>query len=432
MNSLGQTRTLPGRVPAPRPPAAAMLPMWGGLSALGTVFVVLVFSDVVFGASMKLGRPAVATLAFVACYGIALLALVVEWPRVVRGLVQHWYLLLIPAVAIGSMMWSGAPDYTLRMSIQLGMTVLIGVVLGAANTPLRLMRLVRTTLAFGVFLSVVVVLVEHPMAFDETGIPSGMFSHKNLFGQASALLAVISLQLLMVDRRPWRNLAFLALGLLAVVVSESALSLVLVTVSGALLVVLQAGRGNLPGRVLVVAVLLMAAAAGLGTLAMLNAGMMEAVLDLLGRNATLTGRTILWENAWQQIMARPLLGFGYGAFWHPGVNPDAVYVSSLIIWWDPGALLPHFHNGFLQILVDLGAVGFGLVVLTFLGFLLRGLAEYGTGASRMSAWPLVLIVFVLIANLAEHALFRNHELLTLYLIATMVSHGLARQRGGRP
>ncbi len=71
---------------------------------------------------------------------------------------------------------------------------------------------------------------------------------------------------------------------------------------------------------------------------------------------TLSGRTVLWAAAWKQWKAHPFWGFGGGAggkfvIAHLGV-PRLQVVSSL-------------HNGFLEALTGLGAVGF-MVVLSLL------------------------------------------------------------------
>src|SRR3546814_12681195 len=42
----------------------------------------------------------------------------------------------------------------------------------------------------------------------------------------------------------------------------------------------------------------------------------DAVFHLVGRDASLTGRTAIWAPLWERLSTRPWTGFGYGAFWH--------------------------------------------------------------------------------------------------------------------
>ena len=39
------------------------------------------------------------------------------------------------------------------------------------------------------------------------------------------------------------------------------------------------------------------------------------VVPLLGKDATLTGRTKIWDAIWRQIQERPWTGYGYSAVW---------------------------------------------------------------------------------------------------------------------
>ena len=71
-------------------------------------------------------------------------------------------------------------------------------------------------------------------------------------------------------------------------------------------------------------------------------------LGFLGRDPTLTSRTVVWDFAIQMIEARPLLGYGYGVFW------DSY-----------GGLLKvsHAHNGYISAALDVGLCGAILLVL---------------------------------------------------------------------
>ena len=41
----------------------------------------------------------------------------------------------------------------------------------------------------------------------------------------------------------------------------------------------------------------------------------DVFLEFLGKDPTLTGRSELWAYVWKDIDLRPLLGWGYAAFW---------------------------------------------------------------------------------------------------------------------
>lgn len=74
--------------------------------------------------------------------------------------------------------------------------------------------------------------------------------------------------------------------------------------------------------------------------------------------ATLTGRLPLWEELMDHIQDRPIFGYGYLGFW------DAERVEELadIFAWE----IPHGHNMYLDVILDVGMIG----LVLYIGFLL--------------------------------------------------------------
>jgi O-antigen ligase len=69
----------------------------------------------------------------------------------------------------------------------------------------------------------------------------------------------------------------------------------------------------------------------------------------------LTGRTFLWQLIAEQIQRHPWLGAGYGGFWvYNGKAYDSVI--SQLDWGPPSQA----HNGYLDILNDIGIIGFAI------------------------------------------------------------------------
>jgi exopolysaccharide production protein ExoQ len=82
------------------------------------------------------------------------------------------------------------------------------------------------------------------------------------------------------------------------------------------------------------------------------------ILKLLGRDATMTGRTILWPAVLEQCKQHPFLGYGMSAFWGTGAATP-IYAQT---GWIPTSA----HNGFLECLLDLGAIGLILLLIVCL------------------------------------------------------------------
>lgn len=71
----------------------------------------------------------------------------------------------------------------------------------------------------------------------------------------------------------------------------------------------------------------------------------DVLFDLLGKDASGTGRTSIWAFSWGIIQAQPLLGYGFDAganYWRP-VMQSALFPSAV-----------DAHNAFIQTVVDLG------------------------------------------------------------------------------
>ena len=77
----------------------------------------------------------------------------------------------------------------------------------------------------------------------------------------------------------------------------------------------------------------------------------DLILDLLGKDATLTGRTELWYFVNIFISQRPLLGWGFGAFWCQEIR--RLNEISRNLGWS----IPQAHNGLLELLLEVGAIG---------------------------------------------------------------------------
>jgi O-antigen ligase len=78
------------------------------------------------------------------------------------------------------------------------------------------------------------------------------------------------------------------------------------------------------------------------------------MVQALGRDPTLTGRTELWA----ELLHMPInawLGTGFGSFW---LGDRAQYFWDKY-WWRPNEA----HNGYLEVYLDLGWIGVGLLVV---------------------------------------------------------------------
>jgi exopolysaccharide production protein ExoQ len=132
----------------------------------------------------------------------------------------------------------------------------------------------------------------------------------------------------------------------------------------------------------------------------------------MGKDATLTGRTALWNLVIAIAMKHPLLGFGYSAFWN-STQVDAQSIA-LLLGWTPR----HAHNGFLEVWLQLGAAGLALVLWTIVRAFRDAAACMQSQDRDTVGWYLAIVVITIITNLDERSfMFPNFLEWVMYIVA---------------
>lgn len=228
-----------------------------------------------------------------------------------------------------------------------------------------------------------------------TGTPGycGVTMNKNTLGMVCLILGLGSLWRVIVDYRstgsPYRKRWLMAHGtVLAMVVwilliADSMTSLSLFILVGGILVITSAGRRARKKTV----VNLLVGALVLFSFAPLFLAMIPGALELMGRDATLTGRTGIWIIV-LGLAANPVLGTGFESFWL-GARLQKV-------WSSYGLHIIEAHNGYLEVYLNLGLAGVsvlaGLIVTGYRNVIRAYRAEYRVGALRL-AFFLVGIIY---------------------------------------
>jgi len=148
---------------------------------------------------------------------------------------------------------------------------------------------------------------------------------------------------------------------------------------------------------------------------------------ILTGDPTFTGRQTIWEFASYQIGQRPLLGWGYRGFWLIGPNAPSVTEAP---GWVKG--MPNAHSGYYDTLLELGYVGFGLLLI----FLATTVHAIGRVADRdpKRGWIILSVAFfIMAANGLESSWMRDFEVLwVVFLILTVeTARYWQRTRRGR-
>ncbi len=136
------------------------------------------------------------------------------------------------------------------------------------------------------------------------------------------------------------------------------------------------------------------------------------VLSALGRNATLSGRTLIWTFVLRSIAKRPLLGYGFYAFWL-GMKGESARLIVGTHW-----VFGYAHNGFLEIWLQLGLVGVVVFFITLFQAIKNAWFCLRRGCPPGVQWYIGIIALTLVYNLDESTVLWPIDLLTvLYMVA---------------
>jgi exopolysaccharide production protein ExoQ len=281
------------------------------------------------------------------------LLIALRWKRFVRVATRDRFLLLLVGIALLSVLWSAAPEATVRRSAALLGTTLFGAYLATRYDLQRLLSLLTWALGIAGLLSLVsaLVLTSYGVVSYE-GWWEGVYGEKNATGAAMALGALVFLlRALSQPRHRWLTWAFFGLSVGLLLLSNALTALMSLLILFLLFPFYKVLRWQytLMLPFLILAVLVGGVASGW------LLGNMENILPALGRDVTLTGRTEIWPAVIDSIRQRPWLGYGYGGFWLGWEGESAhVWSRTLVLFW-PQLIGPtHAHNAVLEAWLDLG------------------------------------------------------------------------------
>lgn len=332
--------------------------------------------------------------------------------------------LVLVALAVISTLWSLEPGLSLRRSISVMAPTALGLMLASRFTWGELVRLLAIALAVAGLISAFVALLlpdEGIMSIEYGNAWRGVYGNKNDLGLAMAL-ATAALVLVAMEGGRYRWLAWgaAASAFLVLLLARAAASLVGCVAVLSLIPLFRASRLRFT-TAMALWILTVLLAAFVLTVVVSN---LEFTLSLLGRDTTFTGRTDIWAAVMASIADRPWLGYGFNAFWQEWSGPSASVLSA--VGWDT----PHSHNGYLDLWLDLGAVG----VIVFVAGLVAATrasairARYAEGATEL--WPLAFLTFLTLINVSEALVLKQHSLFWVLYVAILASPRVARTHIG--
>jgi O-antigen ligase len=170
-------------------------------------------------------------------------------------------------------------------------------------------------------------------------------------------------------------------------------------------------RFKLSNRVLLVSGSAIAALA----LAVIASMYFPSIALILGRDASLTGRTAIWQQVWIAVLKHPVLGYGFAAFWQgmKGESYNVILALRFVIF--------HAHNGFLEIWLELGAAGLFLFALSYLRAWVKLWAMLNSGTMRGAFWMIFVLLLVGVYDVDENTLLTFNGLFWILYVAAVAN-----------
>jgi O-antigen ligase len=319
-----------------------------------------------------------------------------------------WFWILTVYI-LQSHIWSDYPSETFTGGRAIWQMTSFGLYLASRFSLKEQVQLLAMTFGFGALSSAFFAIASPYIgqhSWDHPGAWKGIYDYKNTLG-SMMVMGSLAYFLLPIDHliTPIRKrigfllkLAGIVISLAVVLLSTSKTSLVIYFLLVAILIFY--GKYRWQGKLTVIYLDMTVLFLGcFGTIVLTN---WINILSSLGKDYTMSGRTLMWEVMLMRIEDRPWLGYGRGAFWMKGTKYPIEVGNSVASTF----IAPHGHNGFLDLVLDLGLIGLALFLISFIIAFSRSLKRAYAVESSPDLWPLAFLLFLAMNNMMESYLLR--------------------------
>jgi len=345
--------------------------------------------------------------------GVICIVILLHFRRLQRFAFSLQWTAALAIFAVCSTLWSQDAMTTARRSIPFALATMFALYL-ASRFRIRQQLLIFTgTMIVMAAATIVLALAVPSIGLEAStghfGNWQGVFTQKNACGRAMvfATAALLSLR-----GASFFRFACLLLFLFVLVMSGSRgawMIEALLFVCYALFWILERFNASSRGILLLISILAT-------SVCTLTAWIyFPPIAELLGRDSTLTGRTAIWQQVWIAILKHPLLGYGFAAFWEgmKGESYNVILALRFVIF--------HAHNGFLEIWLELGAVGLLLFFLSYMRAWRKLWPVLRSSDLGNAFWMTFVLLLVVLYDLDENTLLTFNGLYWILYVAAVAN-----------
>jgi O-antigen ligase len=318
---------------------------------------------------------------------------------------------LVAIFAICSTLWSQNPMTTARRSVPFALATLFGLYMASRFQVRQQLRILTGTMVILAAASIVFVLFFPSIGLEAStghaGNWQGVFTQKNACGRAMvfATAALLSLR----GSEFIRLLCFLLFACVLAMSGSRGAWMIEGMLLGCYGLLRLAEHLKPKGRTLLLFSFMLAV-----VMATVGAWFyFPEIAGLLNRDATLTGRTEIWRQVWAAVMKHPLLGYGFAAFWQgmKGESYNVILALRFVVF--------HAHNGLLEIWLELGAAGLGLIAMSYLRAWRKLWPVLLSSKNREAYWMIFMLLLIALYDMDESTLLSFNGLFWILYVAAV-------------
>lgn len=373
----------------------------------------LLFTDAFFSLYVENGYAIVERLRFYIWklnLLIVISLLLLRWPKTFLIAKQAKLILIFVGYVWLSHLWSPFPADTKYHAQRLIETTLFAIYLASRFNFREHTRMLGIAFGIGAVFSFIYIIVFPGMAImndAEAGLFNawrGVYIQKNNFGRlmliGSMLFVTNSLTGSPKQRLMW--LGIFGLAVILIMGSQSKAALVSLFVLLGISPLHRIFRWNLKIAIpLYIIVLMVSSLVGV-TLA----NYWVEALGAIGKDPGLNGRMDIWVNAIPYIPQRPWLGWGFRGFWTMWKGEEHSKILRTIATWEP----PNGHQGFMDLVIDLGIIGAFIYSFGFFYAFKKAIQFIRSFSSAEGVWPLGFMTYYIIMNLTQTQLMAPYRI----------------------
>ncbi|MEO0839095.1 MAG: O-antigen ligase family protein [Cyanobacteria bacterium J06643_5] len=360
-------------------------------------------------------------------HSLTLILIAILWRKVFAIVIKEKLLWILIGTVCASVIWSDLPMVTLERILPLLRVTIFGIYFSARFTIKEQLNLLAWAFSIAALLSLIVCvavpsygvvgagLIVGQEELVHSGAWRGIYNHKTFLGSIMSLGSLILLFCgldKLQYRHPWTIFSAFLISTFVLLRSTTIAALLIFLISVLLVLFFQLERKRFD---LFITLFLGFSLVGslLVTVIVSNA---ENIFNSFGRDATISGRTLIWPLLINKIQERPWLGYGYDTFWKGGWEGEVADIwRALIAGFEP----PHAHNGFLEICLDIGFLGLAIFVVWFIFSCLRSLVWLHQNQTIEGIAPIILLIHILLLSLTESYFMRGNIYWLIYVTMTL-------------